>query len=63
MITYREMTEADKPLLADMIWRKWGGDDIKEKPEVAIHYGYMVLYYELVHSTKAFVAEDRKSVV
>ena len=58
MITYREMTEADKPLLADMIWKKWAGDDIKAKPNVAIHYGYMVLYYELIHSTKAFVADD-----
>lgn len=63
MITYREMTEKDMPLLADMIWKKWGGDDIKTKPEVAIHYGYMVLYYELVHSTKAFVADDNGKAV
>ena len=63
MITYREMTEADKPLLADMIWKMWAGDDIKAKPEVAIHYGYMVLYYELVHSSKAFVADDNGKAV
>jgi len=58
MITYREMRESDLPDLADMVWRKWAGDDIKAKPEVAIHYGYMVMYYELAPSTIAFVADD-----
>ena len=58
MITYREMKKEDEPLLADMIWKKWAGDDIKAKPEVAVHYGYMVLYYEMAPSTITFVADD-----
>ena len=63
MITYREMKESDIPVLADMIWKMWAGDDIKAKPDVAIHYGYMVLFYELAPSTAAFVADDNGKAV
>lgn len=58
MITYREMKESDIPALLDMIWKMWAGPKVKAKPEVAVHYAEMVLYYELIHSTVAFVADD-----
>lgn len=58
MISYREMKESDKPALLDMIWKMWAGPKVKQKPEVAIHYAEMVLYYELIHASKAFVADD-----
>ena len=58
MITYREMRESDIPALLDMIWKMWAGPKVKAKPGIAIHYAEMVLYYELIHSTVAFVADD-----
>lgn len=58
MITYREMRGSDIPRLLDMIWKMWAGPKVKEKPEVAIHYAEMVLYYELMNSTVAFVSDD-----
>lgn len=58
MITYREMRESDIPALLDMIWKMWAGPKVKAKPGVAIHYAEMVLYYELIHATKAFVSDD-----
>lgn len=58
MITYREMRESDIPDLLDMIWKMWASPKVKEKPEVAIHYAEMVLYYELIHSTVSFVSDD-----
>lgn len=58
MITYREMREEDIPYLLDMIWKMWAGPKVKLKPQVAIHYAEMVLYYELRNSTVAFVSDD-----
>ena len=58
MITYREMRESDIPALLDMIWKMWAGPKVKQKPWVAIHYAEMVLYYELMNSTVAFVSDD-----
>ena len=58
MITYREMRQSDIPALLDMIWKMWASPKVQAKPEVAIHYAEMVLYYELVHSNVAFVADD-----
>ena len=58
MITYREMRESDIPYLLDMIWKMWAGPKVKQKPEVAIHYAEMVLYYELLNSTVSFVSDD-----
>ena len=52
------MRESDIPALLDMIWKMWAGKAVKAKPQVAIHYAEMVLYYELRHSTIAFVADD-----
>ena len=58
MITYREMKESDIPALLDMIWKMWASPKVQAKPEVAVHYAEMVLYYELLNSTVAFVADD-----
>lgn len=57
------MRKEDMPLIADMCWRKWASNEVKQKPDVAINYGYMVLYDELIHHSAAFVAdEDGKAV-
>ncbi len=58
MITYREMRQSDIPALLDMIWKMWASPKVQAKPWVAVHYAEMVLYYELLHSTVAFVADD-----
>ena len=58
MITYREMRQSDIPALLDMIWKMWAGPKVQAKPGVAVHYAEMVLYYELLHSSAAFVADD-----
>ena len=63
MITYREMKESDIPYLLDMVWKMWAGPKVKAKPRVAIHYAEMVLYYELIHASKAFVADDNGRAV
>ena len=63
MVTYREMRESDIPELLDMIWKMWAGPKVKAKPQVAVHYAEMVLYYELRKATVSFVAdEDGKAV-
>lgn len=58
MITYREMRESDYPYLADMCWKMWADDTLKKDPANAVYYGYMVLYYELVKHSAAFVSVD-----
>lgn len=58
MITYREMRQSDIPAILDMIWKMWAGAKVKAKPELAVHYAEMVLYYELLHSSIAFVSDD-----
>lgn len=58
MITYREMKESDIPALLSMIWKMWASPAVKAKPGVAVHYAEMVLYYELIHASKAFVSDD-----
>ena len=58
MITYREMKESDIPALLDMIWKMWASPKVQAKPDVAVHYAEMVLYYELLNSSVAFVADD-----
>ena len=63
MITYREMKKEDIPYLLDMIWKMWAGPKVKMKPHVAIHYAEMVLYYELIHASVAFVADDNGKAV
>lgn len=63
MITYREMKESDIPALLDMIWKMWASPKVQAKPDVAIHYAEMVLYYELLNSTISFVADDNGRAV
>ena len=63
MITFREMKESDYRTCADMMWKRWASDEVKENPELAINYGYMFLYYSLAAASAAFVAdEDGKAV-
>lgn|GEM_PF-3275578 len=58
MVTYRELKSSDFPVVADFIWRMWASDEVKAKPEVALDYGYFILYSELLQSSVAFVADD-----
>ena len=63
MITIREMRESDYHTCADMMWKRWACDEVKDDPELAINYGYMFLYYSLATASKAFVAdEDGKAI-
>lgn len=58
MITYRALRSADLPDLTEIIWKKWATPEVRQHPQVARYFGYLVMHIFAVDQNCSWVAVD-----